>query len=1132
MSCQVALPREQVAGHLSQHHKLIPYDATLLDEECTTLDLAVLPSLGGKDPIEAIAGLRIHQGMACSACPKVAQSSEWLRVHFSQVHTGQTKPKEWRTCTMQHLSDVPPFHAWFEVASPQPASNSTSPLLQFIQKMTESTNILVQPQDSREISPWLLSTHWHEHTAPFSPSQLRHLVLAPSANEFPSLFKTVESYFMDCVGLIEGTDLLVLQKLNTDDPLKSGISNSPFHPHQQQASNRSYMTILACLVAFLLREKGIYSLPLPPNIVSSISDLAHAIRVDAADAKDHLHSLLLQLWTTHWRRSDGNHIPDPTERFLAIYSLRPDGGHCDPKDITGPIARFKYSMRLVFLHQIKYWTRTQEPYQDDWGCSQLERWFSEKHYSSFNTICSLQHLASGIVKSTMGLPRIWWKDQAKWRSLLYKGDLVCLDQVEELFRKQEEDLVALWKDKVLLGLDLRVDYDTIKEDLSRDDVGYCFLNDPRNRNLHSRTLLLEAVTRDDILVTKLLIRQGSSYAWRVDALREWLGYYASLQGLLMLRCEMLAGGPARGTEITSMKFRSTATRRVRNLSFLGTHLTMLTTYHKSGALTGTDRLIPHSVDAFTADLLIQSLAIARPFAEMAARVCFPTNLTVHALYQDHLFVNFNKPFDTDNLSELMKRQTQPILGVGLTVNPWRHIAIAFRRRLCRGASNLFEDEEEIESVNALASGHSRAQENRTYGISVDTLAGPGEDVLPLYLDASTDWHKVTHTVPGGVMLPYDQAMGKFFGELARVRVIPADGPSGTKPQSVDEDKISQDVSQKVSESLKADLPGIVQHALAQVLGSLDISGSAASVAFNPLDARIQPGSHPQSGPSGGHPALNPSILPDHHVLSRAAQRRQRKGTMSSGKPPSELDIMEAPPPSFPIPDHLQPEQPSIPAPTSVFRTSQEPSEDLALETISNLIRRPGVSWTSRSQKVAMMAILDHKTDVVAVLPTNAGKSMLMVVPPLMEQNKVTVGILPLKSLLVDFRRRLDKMQVGYEVWTGDGQKRLTGQHNLVLVLIDQVVKPSWRQAAAELNEQKPIWRFVFDEAHFALTSRDFRDCLREVYAIRTFSAQLVLMSGTISPLSEPALRDSFGLLPDTEVIREIVTSRSEIQYIV
>jgi hypothetical protein len=67
------------------------------------------------------------------------------------------------------------------------------------------------------------------------------------------------------------------------------------------------------------------------------------------------------------------------------------------------------------------------------------------------------------------------------------------------------------------------------------------------------------------------------------------------------------------------------------------------------------------------------------------------------------------------------------------------------------------EEDENDSVQAQQSGHSRRTENRVYGLSPDAMAGAPEDLLPLFLDASTDWQVACKVVPGGLGLTYSQA---------------------------------------------------------------------------------------------------------------------------------------------------------------------------------------------------------------------------------------------------------------------------------------------------------------------------------------------------------------------------------------
>ena len=57
----------------------------------------------------------------------------------------------------------------------------------------------------------------------------------------------------------------------------------------------------------------------------------------------------------------------------------------------------------------------------------------------------------------------------------------------------EESLVATWENKVLRGLDLRVDYAELVNDPSNKEVGYSFLSDLRNTPFQACICLVHAV---------------------------------------------------------------------------------------------------------------------------------------------------------------------------------------------------------------------------------------------------------------------------------------------------------------------------------------------------------------------------------------------------------------------------------------------------------------------------------------------------------------------------------------------------------------------------------------------------------------------------------------------------------------
>lgn len=502
----------------------------------------------------------------------------------------------------------------------------------------------------------------------------------------------------------------------------------------------------------LLRPKTAYEIPIPVALATELADFEEELMTapfNLNDTMGALHSVLVQLWMTEWVTTAQNTMPDPTMRALALLSLREDGTHKDAKSTTGPLAQLEYNIRLTALREIHNLSRDQFNGNQNQARLEVERWFVEKNNSTFNSVRSLQHRASFIAYSTMSMPRIFWTDRETYQSMLYKGYSVTLPKIRESLRLLEENQVSQWETKVLLGTNLRVPYDGLVEDLTNEDAGYSFLNDRRNLSLADAdsSALAEAILRDPELSARFTLSfDGSRPEWNRPALHEWLRHYAKHSLWNLLHIAMTIAGPARGSELVEMAYINRRTT-LRSLRACDDFLTLFRFYTKTDSVMGIERRIPHALDSFSKDLNIQDLTIARPFAMFAAKLCYPEKREVLERFKTHLFVNLDKSFVTDDLSNEMAKLLFPIFGFRCTVGDWRHIEIAFQRRRCGARVRLLE-ETEHDSIFTLLAGNSDATSNRIYSRSQDSVDGCSEDLIPQFLQASTEWQVEVRVVPG------------------------------------------------------------------------------------------------------------------------------------------------------------------------------------------------------------------------------------------------------------------------------------------------------------------------------------------------------------------------------------------------
>lgn len=137
-------------------------------------------------------------------------------------------------------------------------------------------------------------------------------------------------------------------------------------------------------------------------------------------------------------------------------------------------------------------------------------------------------------------------------------------------------------------------------------------------------------------------------------------------------------------------------------------------------------------------------------------------------------MDFGKLFTSAKITDSMTKISFPVLNWNLKISSWRHINIAFKRKLCSKSYALLTDEESTSSsAHALQSGHSARTENRIYGLSPDSLIGATEDIMQVFLNASTEWQRLFGIVPGGAMLKFHQATMSQYGVLQAMGHLPS-----------------------------------------------------------------------------------------------------------------------------------------------------------------------------------------------------------------------------------------------------------------------------------------------------------------------------------------------------------------------
>lgn len=226
--CKVAILPAHVQSHLDVSHKgsglkinsLAFADAV----EAMGVPESLPPTPTGPD-LQEFAGLELHDGLRCGSCPAITNGMPAMGVHYSKYHKGIVKPKDFTSVKFQRLNNGVMHNTKFEV---RPRNlKAPSPDEALIATMRAETDEAfakgLDPArlNARSVSPWLLTTKWHLHIAGHAPEALMSAVKPLQEAEVPRLVGLVKRYFEDAADLIDITDDLVLQHLNTPDPAKT-----------------------------------------------------------------------------------------------------------------------------------------------------------------------------------------------------------------------------------------------------------------------------------------------------------------------------------------------------------------------------------------------------------------------------------------------------------------------------------------------------------------------------------------------------------------------------------------------------------------------------------------------------------------------------------------------------------------------------------------------------------------------------------------------------------------------------------------------------------------------------------------------------------------------------------------------
>ncbi|CAN9149786.1 unnamed protein product [Alternaria alternata] len=282
----------------------------------------------------------------------------------------------------------------------------------------------------------------------------------------------------------------------------------------------------------------------------------------------------------------------------------------------------------------------------------------------------------------------------------------------------------------------------IQDNVTFSQRGYSFLSHPEN-NL---TGCWEAT------ISKMLASpQGrklyntNNSAWKPQPVRRYLRQVERFLEYLLFLTHITGGQPARGTEVTTTRFRNGYVQD-RNIYVIDGQVVFISRYHKSQAMWDKPKVIARFLPWRVGQLFAVFLAYVQPLAE------YLEGERLNRTPTDYVWSGNTGPWETSRLSQIIARETQRWLGCRLTTLEYRHTAITIGREvvskefgegtqeaLTKG--DLEEPEQQLESGLDLQAGRSELTGTLRYGVEMGIVSHLSHRSVQVFRDLSSKWHR-------------------------------------------------------------------------------------------------------------------------------------------------------------------------------------------------------------------------------------------------------------------------------------------------------------------------------------------------------------------------------------------------------
>ncbi len=511
--------------------------------------------------------------------------------------------------------------------------------------------------------------------------------------------------------------------------------------------------------------------------------------------------------------------------------------------------------------------------------------------------------------------------------------------------------------------------DKLVDDMSCDAAGYSWL---KNASFANKDMeLLQYLMADKQYNLSLL--DGLDIHWNHVGVQRFMTRAAEINQMLSILNHILPSQPPRGTEF--MDVRICNGLRMRNLFYSHGNWWFIMQYHKSTNVRGQDQFVPMLIPKSLAQILVYYLIHIRPVEAFFAGILWGAEAEKN--YREFLYMQNGKRVTSEQFSSHLQRWSSKYFDSELSVNPYRHIAIALKRAFIPPSYN---DPFAGNDVGDLAAGHSSKQAGQTYATEVSSLPFLTSDAMLTFGDWCELWHDVLGFGKNPPPLPL------------RLR---QSAPSGSGTATAQATGIQQGTPWDQA-TLMNMITAAVNVALQQVKVETEFSVQKA-VAAGLAQFQLQSSSMTPPLPD-----------PEPMVLFASAIDTDLQAESSA----SAVHFQSLPPhPPLPV---------LVSKPQSASLTPEAHKE--AQVVLCQAFNDTSAKFKSPQQAQLLWHTIRGHHHFLAVLPTGGGKSIAWEVPArTTEPDKLAIVVIPYVAILKDMLRRSQALGIHCMQWIASGK---------------------------------------------------------------------------------------------------------------